>query len=136
MDDSLTFDYSPAFFERLCPVLEEVIPAFDRKYFIFRVFNNDWPEMRSSARTIHLARVLRDFFPADFNRAVARIRSLAEALHTIHEYDEGAKFPFLFKYIELFGTDHMHESLGCLRYIGKIAGRANDRLRQPEETSV
>lgn len=136
MEDSLTYSYSPGFFERLCPVLEEIIPAFDGKYFIFRVFNNDWPEMGSPQRTAHLAKVLRDFLPADFNRAATRIRRMAEALHKINGYIEAVRFPFLFAYIEMFGTDHMHESMSCLRYIGKIAGLANDPPRLLEETPV
>lgn len=134
MDNSLIFNYSPAFFERFCPVLEEVIPSFDRRYFVFRVFNNDWPEMRPAERTTHLAKVLRDFLPADFNRATTRIRAMAEALHSIDEYHEAAQYPFLFKYIELFGTDHMVESLNCLRYIAKVSGEPNGRQQLYEET--
>lgn len=136
MDDSLNFKYSPAFFERLCPVLEECIPSFDRRYFIFRVFNNEWPDMRPSERTTHLAKVLRDFLPADFNRAATRIRAIAEALHRIEEYDEGAQYRFLFKYIQLFGTDHMSESITCLRHIARIARQANDRRQVQEESRV
>lgn len=136
MNDFLTFNYSPAFFERLCPVLREHIPTFDSRHFIFRIFNNDWPEMPSAEREIHLARVLHDFLPIDFGQAAGVLRGIARGLGKMGRDGETAPCGFLFKYIELFGTEHMAESMSCLSHITRIARQTRDSRRVEQGSRV
>jgi hypothetical protein len=110
MNDSFKVTYDPAFFERLCPVLERCIPAFNSRDFIFRVFNNKWPDMPYHERVTHIASVLRDFLPSDFARAAWCLTEISRCLKRVVISDRGMEFAFLLKYVELFGTEHVAES--------------------------
>jgi hypothetical protein len=125
MNDSLGLIYNAAFFERLCPVLENCIPAFDRKHFIFRVFDTRWPDMNLAERETHIARVLHDFLPQDFSKAASSINAVAANLKEVGKHGAGVEVAFLGKYVELYCDGHAGTSIQCLTGVKKRSGIAH-----------
>ena len=97
--------YNPAFFERLCPVLTELMPEFDSRDFIFRIFNNAWPDMDLRERVRHLTKTMHHFLPKEFPEAAKRIVAISKRLTREHS-QEGFESIFLADYIQTFGREH------------------------------
>jgi 3-methyladenine DNA glycosylase AlkC len=112
--------YNPAFFERLCPVLKEYIPGFDSTDFIFRVFNNAWPDLELKERVRHITTVLHYFLSKDFSHACKQLVAISQALKSRHSSGQGFENIFLADYIEVFGQEHPDESLFALGEITKL----------------
>ena len=104
MKTPLRYLYNPSFFERLCPALHDCIPGFDRRDFIFRVFNNAWPEMEFKERVRHIANVLHHFLPHDFPLAAGRLHALSDALKDRDFPLQGIEYIFLADYAERYGA--------------------------------
>jgi hypothetical protein len=97
--------YNPAFFERLCPVLTEFLPEFDNRDFIFRIFNNAWPDMDLRERVRHLSKTMHHFLPKEFPEAADRIVAISKRLKKERSGD-GFENIFLADYIQTFGRKH------------------------------
>lgn len=111
--------YNPAFFERLCPVLNDCIPDFDSRDFIFRVFNNAWPDMELKERVRHISKALHHFLPADFAAAAQQLISISQALRKKDLAEHGYENIFLADYIETFGGQHPVQSQAALNEVRK-----------------
>jgi hypothetical protein len=106
MKTPLRYLYNPAFFERLCPVLEESIPGFDSRDFIFGVFNNAWPDLELHERTHHVAMVLDRFLPGDFPAAMELVLGIAKSLKSRAFFQKGFEHLFLARYVESYNGKH------------------------------
>ncbi|HEU5145721.1 MAG TPA: DNA alkylation repair protein [Chryseosolibacter sp.] len=119
MATPLKYMYNPTYFETLCPVLKHCIPNFDCRDFIFRIFDNQWPDLELKQRVRHISRVLRHFLPEDFRLAAKHIVSVAEELEK-RTTTQGFEHIFLPDYIEVFGLGHPQESFEALEQITKL----------------
>jgi 3-methyladenine DNA glycosylase AlkC len=119
MAEPLKTMYNPAFFEKLCPVMCATIPKFDCRNFIFRVFDNRWPELELKERVRHIAIVLHEFLPADFNEAAPILIKLSVKLGEILP-NQNFICMFIPEYVEVFGSDHPDQSLDALEQITKL----------------
>jgi 3-methyladenine DNA glycosylase AlkC len=119
MAEPLKYMYNPAFFGKLCPVMCATMPNFDCKDFIFRVFNNRWPDLELKERVRHIAVVLHEFLPAEFPQAAFIVINLSKRLSDILP-KQNFSCMFLPDYIEVFGMDHPDESLSALEEITKL----------------
>ena len=106
MRTPLRYLYNPAFFERLCPVLEEWVPGFDTRDFIFRVFDNAWPDLELHERTKHVATVLDQFLPNEFPAAVELVLGIAQSLKSREFFHQGFEHLFLVRYVEYHCEEH------------------------------
>ncbi|MFZ6014175.1 MAG: DNA alkylation repair protein [Bacteroidota bacterium] len=120
MAEPLKNMYNPQFFEKLCPVLCKSIPGFDCRDFIFRIFNNTWPDLELKQRVRQIAQVLHHFLPADFGQASRVIIRLAQNLRQADTKEQGFALIFLADYIEVYGLDHVDESLQAIEEITKL----------------
>lgn len=120
MAEPLKHMYNPAFFEKLCPVLLQSIPHFDCKDFIFRVFNNTWPDLELKERVRHIAIVLHHFLPKDFRAAATILVKVSQALRKNEIREQGFETIFIPDYIQVFGMDFPDESLAALEEITKL----------------
>jgi len=138
MATPLKFMYNPAFFERLCPVLTECIPGFDCRDFVFRIFNNAWPELELKDRVRHIASVLNHFLPKEFPRAAMQLVALSDALLKKGTPAQGFQMIFLPDYIAVFGQEHPGEALEALAEITKLVSAEYAirpfLVRDPERT--
>jgi 3-methyladenine DNA glycosylase AlkC len=120
MAEPLKLMYNAAFFEELCPVLKRTIPGFDCRDFTFRVFNNQWPDLELKERVRHIAVVLHHFMPKDFPNAAHTLSKLAAELRTNGIREQGFATIFIPEYIQVYGLDHVEESLAALEEITKL----------------
>ena len=119
MATPLKYMYSPAYFEKLCPVLKRNLKNFNCNDFIFGVFNNHWPELELKARVRHITTVLRNFVSPDFYVASKELISIADDLRE-HEPLQGFQNIFLPDYFEVYGLEYPEVSLPALGQITKL----------------
>ena len=100
--------YRPAFFERLCPVLRQYIPGFDSRDFIFRIFDNGWPDLSYFEKTQKISHVLHRFMPGNFPAAVSLLVSISSAMGEFENAD--LECGFMIDYIDVFGSEFPLES--------------------------
>lgn len=120
MAEPLKYMYNPHFFEKLCPVLKSNIPGFDCNDFIFRIFNNSWPELELKQRVRHIALTLHHFLPDSFPEASQLLLKLASALRKSEMREQSFQTIFLPDYIEVFGLDYPEESLNAIEEITQL----------------
>ncbi|HEX8041871.1 MAG TPA: hypothetical protein VF490_22145 [Chryseosolibacter sp.] len=95
--------FNPAFFDGLCPVLEEYIDGFNGRDFIYRVFNNEWPDMEWTERTRHIAKAIQHFLSRDFSNAARQLANISLALKNVGNHYGGIEYVFLGTYLEVYG---------------------------------
>jgi 3-methyladenine DNA glycosylase AlkC len=120
MAEALKHMYNPEFFEKLCPVMRTAIPNFDCKYFIHRVFNNDWPDLELKQRVRHIAVTLHDFLPEDFPAASGVLVNLSNELRKNEIREQGFATIFIPEYIQVYGLDHPEIALDALENITQL----------------
>jgi 3-methyladenine DNA glycosylase AlkC len=120
MAEALKHMYSAGFFEELCPVMRATIPNFDCKYFIHRVFNNEWPEFELKQRVRHIAITLHDFMPQNFSDAATILVNLSQALRKNIVREQGFATIFIPEYIQVYGLDDPEVSLNALEKITQL----------------
>jgi 3-methyladenine DNA glycosylase AlkC len=120
MAEALKHMYNPGFFETLCPVMRRSIPNFDCKYFIHRVFNNEWPDLELKQRVRHIAVTLHDFLPDDFPNASRILVNLAKTLTVNAVREQGFATIFIPEYIQVYGLDHPTDSLNAIEEITQL----------------
>ena len=99
--------YTPEFFDRLCAVLHEVIPHFNERRFIFRIFNTDWPDLQLRQRTHQVTTALHEALPKEFPAAAQMIDAITLRLSQQQENEGYAPFMFLVEYMERYGQHHL-----------------------------
>ena len=112
--------YNPDYFQRLCPVLEEFLPQFDWQCFIFRVFDNTWPDLELKERVRHICRVVHDFLPPDFTIAAKQLVMISHVLRNTQSHNQHHQNIFIPHYIEVYGQDHPEDALNALGEITKL----------------
>lgn len=120
MAAQLKYMYSPAFFERLTPTLRKVIPQFDERAFIYRVFDCRWPDLELKERTRHIARALQSSLPSDFRQAAPLIVSLAKSLRRQGEKEQQFHYIFLPEFIAMYGQNDVECSLASLEEVTNL----------------
>lgn len=120
MAEPLKHMYNPAFFERLCPVLGQHIPGFDCKDFIFRIFNNEWPDLELKERVRQISRVLHHFLSKDPSEASQQISRITHTLQQCDTHPQSFENIFLADYIATFGLEHIDESMNAIEEITRI----------------
>lgn len=119
MATPLKYMYSPEYFEALCPVLKSCIPNFDCRDFIFRVFNNHWPDLELKQRVRHIAKALHTYLPNEFTMAVSHLLNVSAELERVG-HTQGFPNIFIPDYIEAYGLEYPHESLCALEKITRL----------------
>lgn len=120
MAEPLKNMYNPAFFEKLCPVMKECLPGFDCRDFIFRVFNNTWPDLELKERVRHIAVVLHGFLPSDFKKAARMLVNLSHRLRLSEIREQGFATIFIPEYIQVYGLDYPDDSLEAMEEITRL----------------
>lgn len=138
MAEPLKFMYNPAFFERLCPVLSNNIPGFDCKEFIFRVFNNTWPDLELKERIRRISIVLHHFLGGDFPSTSRQLVSIAHQIQNTGVRPQSFQYIFLADYVSVFGLAHLRDSMIALEEITRLVSAEFAIrpfiVRYPEET--
>jgi 3-methyladenine DNA glycosylase AlkC len=111
--------YNVQFFERLCPVLNQVIPDFDERKFIHTVFDDKWPDLELKQRTRQITLALHQCLPADFSEAAGLIINISAQLRK-QGLEQHYPFIFLPDYIEVYGIENFSVSMKSLEECTKL----------------
>jgi 3-methyladenine DNA glycosylase AlkC len=120
MAEPLKNMYSRTYFNTLCPVLMSVIPQFDSKKFIRKIFSSQWPSLELKQRVRHISVSLHDFLPKDFEKAAQLLVQLSNKLLNDGIREQSFTSIFIPDYIEVYGLDHPEVSLKALGEITKL----------------
>jgi 3-methyladenine DNA glycosylase AlkC len=120
MAEPLKNMYNPPFFERLCPVLKEVIPQFEERKFIYTVFNQLWPDLALKQRTRQITLALHDLMPVEFPKAAGMLVAISDLLRKNNEKEQSYPLIFLPDYIECYGQYNFEVSMKAIQEITKL----------------
>lgn len=120
MGEPLKNMYNVQFFERLCPVLQQIIPEFDERKFIYSVYDTSWPDLELKQRTRQVTLALHGCLPSDFSHAAGMIVSIAKLLQKNKEKAQSYPFIFLPDYIELYGQNNFACSINAIEEVTKL----------------
>lgn len=119
--------YNEQFFNRFTKDLKVVISDFDAHAFVSRVMDSEWENREFKQRCSHITTVLKDFLPADYKEAIAKILELLEYVENTHpDYSviDDKKFGLtleygavLDNYIEQYGLDDYETSIKAIEKI-------------------
>lgn len=119
--------YNEQFFERFTKDLKVVISDFDARAFVSRVMDSEWENREFKQRCSHITTVLKEFLPADYKVAIAKILELLEYVDNTHpDYSviNDKKFGLtleygavLDNYIEQYGLDDYETSIKAIEKI-------------------
>ncbi len=137
MSEPLKHMYNVQFFERLCPVLNEVIPNFDERRFVYDVFDTTWPDLELKQRTRQITVALGRCLPSDYREAVELVICLSNLLRK-KEKQQSYPYIFLPDFIELFGLDHFSRSMKaieeCTKFVSAEFAIRPFIIRYPQKT--
>jgi 3-methyladenine DNA glycosylase AlkC len=117
MSNLLKDIYTPRFFDRFANVLNEVIRAFDKERFIKLIFDKHWKHLELKQRMKHIAVVLNQFLPADFDKAAKLIPTIIRKLKEVGFTESGIEFMFLPEYIETYGIDRFDTAVKTIESV-------------------
>lgn len=120
MGQPLKYMYDLQFFERLCPLLNEAIPDFEERNFVYRVFDTSWPDLELKQRTRQITNALKECLPSDYTKAIEIIISICQLLRRKLPGVQSYPFIFLPDYIELCGIGHFAHSMRAIEESTKL----------------
>lgn len=120
MAELLKYMYNPAFFESLCPTLKKIIPGFQERKFIHKIFDRQWPDLELKQRTRKITLALHDFLPEDFSQTCHLLVSISTALIRNNEKQQSYPFIFLPDYVSLYGLSDFEASMDAIEQITKL----------------
>ena len=120
MADLLKYMYNPEFFERLTVVLNDTIPCFDERRFIYRVFDRTWADLELKQRTRQITVALHEFMPKEFSKAAEIVIKISRKLRERNEKEQAYPFIFLPDYIQVYGLDNFDDSMKAIEQVTKL----------------
>ena len=120
MPEPLKNLYSKSFIENVSIVLNKTVPGFNKKEFVQKVFDKEWPNRELKQRMRHITLTLHQFLPKDFTKSAKIIIAITK--YYIQKNGEGLSFLHMFlpEYLELFGINHFKESVNALEQVTKF----------------
>ena len=119
--------YNEQFFDRFSKDLKLVIPDFDARAFVAQVMDNEWENRELKQRVAHITTVLKNFLPADYKEAIAKILELLDRIETSYPHFskiDDEKFgltleygAILDNYIEQYGLNDYETSVKTIERI-------------------
>lgn len=120
--------YNEQFFDRFTKDLKIVINDLDVQEFVSQIRDKEWEDRGYKQRTAHIARVLKNFLPANYKEAVAKILGLLDGVkHALPDFSRIDDKNFglltleyglvLANYIEFYGLDDYETSVKAMEKI-------------------
>ena len=126
MSEAVKDMFNQRFFDRFLDDIKLIIPDIDKGKFVSEVIDENWINKEFKQRCWHIAAVLKDFLPADYKVAVAKIHELLDYFKTKYDFSEvnDDKFTLglesawiLSTYVELYGVDDYDTSISVVEQI-------------------
>lgn len=120
MSEPLKNMYNTQFFEQLCPVLKEVVHDFSERRFVYRIFDNVWPDLELKQRTRKVTLALAACLSSDYPKAIETVVAICQSLQKIKNRFPTYPLIFLPDYVELYGLDHFALSMEAIEESTKL----------------
>ncbi|MCL2721407.1 MAG: hypothetical protein FWD47_08730 [Treponema sp.] len=126
MTEALKDMFNKDFFDRFTKDLKLVINDFNTRKFVSQIMDENWKNKEFKQRCYHITVVLKNFLPADYKGAVAKILELLDRLKDTHDYSEvndeafGLSLEYgwiLDNFVEQFGLDDYETSVKAIEKI-------------------
>lgn len=108
--------YNDTFFNGFTAVLSKTLTGFDKKRFLNKVYDDAWETRELKQRMKHIAQVLHEFMPAQYDQAIAKIRDIIAALRK-NGTTGGLEYMIFTEYVDNFGLDHYDTSMEAFEFI-------------------
>lgn len=108
--------YNNTFFEIIFKNLQNIGVKIDLTEFLNHVYCTNWEQLALKQRMDRVAKVLHLFLDNDFKKAIIQIQNLVLSLQT-NNTKSGFEYIFIPHYVELFGQDHLEESIQSFEII-------------------
>lgn len=119
--------FNVPFFDRFTKDLKRVIDDFDAHEFVSRIMDDGWENREYKQRIAHMATILKDFLPADYKEAIAKIIELLDYVEMtnpdfskIDDTKFGLTLEYgavLDNYVEQYGLDDYETSVKAIEKI-------------------
>lgn len=119
--------YNEQFFDRFTKDLKLVINDFDARGFVSRIMDDEWENRELKQRCRHITAVLKEFLPADYKDAIAKILELLDYVKSTYpdfSVIDDEKFgltleygAILDNYVEQYGLDDYETSVRAIENI-------------------
>jgi len=109
--------YSNEFFDKFSDTVKEVIPTFDKAYFLTLIFDTSWNNRELKSRMIHTSTVLNNFFSKDFETATHQIVKIISRLKEKNNLENSIEYMFFPEYISAYGLEYFDVSIKSFEVI-------------------
>ncbi|MCL2373979.1 MAG: hypothetical protein FWC65_01895 [Treponema sp.] len=118
--------FNKQFFDRFTKDLKCVINDFNARKFVSQIMDDSWESREFKQRCRHITTVLKNFLPADYKDAIAKILELLDNLKDAHNFSEidDATFGLSLEYgwildnfVEQYGLDDYETSVKAIEKI-------------------
>lgn len=109
--------YSPQFYKHFSRQASEVIPHFNPRKFVQKIFDAEWEKKELKTRMKHTSSVLHEFLPQDFRKAAMLICDIIANLRKQGLKESGIEYMFFPDYVETFGLHDFDTSVEAFEYI-------------------
>ncbi|MCL2762144.1 MAG: hypothetical protein FWD36_02910 [Treponema sp.] len=126
MTEALKDMFNKQFFDRFTKDLKLVINDFNTRKFVSQIMDDEWENREFKQRCWHITTVLKDFLPADYKAAIAKILELLDHIKDRHDYSEVNDEAFtlaleygwiLDNFVEQYGIDDYETSIKAIEKI-------------------
>jgi 3-methyladenine DNA glycosylase AlkC len=108
--------YSRAFYNQIGEVFASIVPGFDKKAFIKKIYAPGFEEKELKERMRHTAVVLHSFLPANFAKAAKVLKKAIISFRKRNLGEDRLEYMFLPDYIETYGLDDYDTSVEALEF--------------------
>lgn len=109
--------YSPSFFDKFSDILKDVLQDFDKKKFTQAIFDKTWEKKELKDRMRHIAFVLHQFMPKDFEKATKCIEQFILKIQKKPFTKSSFEFTFFPDYIEKYGIENYDASITSIEFV-------------------
>ena len=118
--------YNKQFFDRFTKDLKLVISDLNTRKFVSQVMDDKWENREFKERSSHITTVLKNFLPADYKGAIAKILELLDRIKESHDYSkiDDTQFGLALEYgwildnfVEQYGVDDYETSVKAIEKI-------------------
>jgi 3-methyladenine DNA glycosylase AlkC len=121
MAEPLKNMFNEQFIVPFCEVCKNHIPNFNIEEFINMVFNPNWKNLELKPRIKHIAYSLHKQLSDSIPENLKRIISISEDIRSNQNKQDTFEYLVLCDYIEVYGLDHLHESLEAIEKVTVLA---------------
>ncbi|WP_211345684.1 DNA alkylation repair protein [Paraflavitalea soli] len=108
--------YNDTFFNQFTAVLGKCIKGFDKKRFLKKIYDDAWEARELKQRMKHIAQVLHEFLPGQYDKNISLIKDIIIALRK-EGISGGLEYMVFTEYVEAYGLEHYDISMQAMEFI-------------------